>query len=452
MRSTLKTAIFGLLFASVVVQGTLWIAAKHLDNDPGEPFDTEQISKSIAESAEAQSLTVPDFSSALPVAALASENVVNSALDSPIVTDLAMSEYVVKKGDTLSSIWQKIGGPIGGCEQIVKAMTSAGLTARSLRAGEVLRYLKDHLGEIVEIHKTLVPPNSLIIKGDSKSGYTSLVNEPRIITKERPITGKIERSFSEAALALDVPYEVIDNYVDLFSGRVEFRRDLQPGDSFTIIYQEKRIENGDLIGPGDILSASLNTSGEMMAAVRYEGPDGQIRFFDEDGESLAKTFLRYPLTFSRISSVFSTSRFHPVLKHRRPHNGVDFAAPTGTPVRAVADGVILLSGWSGGGGKTIKIQHGPRYATAYLHLSQIMPNIKRGVRVKRGQLIGKVGQTGLATGPHLHFSFYDRGRYVDPLSIKLPRMDEGPAAKIPQNILEESIANLIKLNAEPTTL
>lgn len=445
MRSTLKTAIFGLVFASVMVQGTLWIAANHLDSETGETFDPEQVSDSVVGTAEAQALTVPNFSSTLPAVTVASANIIDPTIPVPPLPDLAMSEYVVRSGDTLISIWQKIGGPTGGCEQLVKALKEAGLTARSLRAGEVLKYIKNHLGEITEVHKSLVPPNALIIKGDSKIGYTSLIHEPKIITKERPVTGIIERSVSEAALALDVPYEVIDAYVDLFSGRIEFRRDLQPGDRFTVIYEEKRLERGELIGPGEIISASLIASGDVMHAVRYLGSDGQVRYFDEDGESLAKTFLRYPLNFSRISSAFSTSRFHPVLKKRRPHNGVDFAAPTGTAVRSVADGVVNLAGWSGGGGKTIKIQHGSRYATAYLHLSQILPNIKRGSRVKRGQVIGKVGKTGLATGPHLHFSFYDRGKYVDPLSIKLPRMDEGPAAKIPQEALEQAIAKLMEL-------
>ena len=264
--------------------------------------------------------------------------------------------------------------------------------------------------------------------------------------------GKIERSLSEAALALDVPYEVIDAYVDLFSGRVEFRRDLQPGDEFTIIYNEKRLESGDLIGPGDIQAASLMINGEIMAAVRHQGADGTWRYFDELGESLAKTFLRYPVSFSRISSVFSSSRFHPVLKKRRAHNGVDFAAPTGTPVRAVADGVVTLAGWAGGGGRTIKLTHGSRYATAYLHLSQINPKVKKGVRVKRGEIIGKVGASGLATGPHLHFSFYDRGTYVDPLSTKLPRMDEGPGAKISKESLAAALLKLKQFHfQEPST-
>ncbi|MDZ4786385.1 MAG: peptidoglycan DD-metalloendopeptidase family protein [bacterium] len=343
-------------------------------------------------------------------------------------------EYTVKMGDTISSIWTKIGGK-GGCDQIVKAFSAVGITPKSLRAGETIRYVKSDSGDIDEIHKPLEEAKVLILKKESENEYSSLIHQPKILIKERPVVGIIEKSFAEAALHAEVPYEMVDDYVDLFSGRIEFRKDLQPGDEFTLIYEERRLEDGGFVSPGNIIAASLKSEGRVMAAVRYKGKDGIFRYYDEDGESLEKAFLRYPLTFTRISSIFSTSRFHPVLKIRRPHNGVDFSAPTGTPVRAVADGVVMLAGWSGGGGRTIKLQHGSRYATAYLHLSKISPTVKRGARVKRGQIIGNVGKTGLATGPHLHFSFYDRGRYVDPLKIKLPKLEEGPGFRIPKDYL-----------------
>jgi murein DD-endopeptidase MepM/ murein hydrolase activator NlpD len=443
MSSSVKTALWGLIIASVVGQVLLWTTTS-FDNDPA-------IASAATSAVEVS--TVAETHSATE-SAMAQMNQV-------IIPSLALTEYTVRSGDTLSTIWKKIGGPSKSLQNLIKALGTVGITAKSLRVGETLKYAKNADGDIIELHKTLKKPDSVLIKGNSSEGYSAILNTPKVITTEKPVTGTITRSLSESATALNVPYEVIDAYVDLFSSRVEFRRDMQPGDEFTIIYEEKRLEDGDFIGVGDIKLASLKVSGDTMAAVRLQSADGQWRYYDELGENLAQTFLRYPLSFSRISSVFSTSRFHPVLKRRRPHNGVDFAAPTGTPVRTVADGVVTFSGWSGGGGKTIKINHGSRYATAYLHLSQINANVRKGTKVKRGQLIGKVGATGLASGPHLHFGFYDRGRYVDPLAIKLPRMDEGPGSKASKEALASALLKLEQLspkssatvsNADATTL
>jgi murein DD-endopeptidase MepM/ murein hydrolase activator NlpD len=153
------------------------------------------------------------------------------------------------------------------------------------------------------------------------------------------------------------------------------------------------------------------------------GADGKARYFDAKGKLLGDTFLRYPVKFSRVSSSFSDARLHPVLKRRIPHNGVDFAAPVGTPVRASADGTVTFVGRKGPSGIMIKVKHNARYRTAYLHLSRIAKGIKRGTRVSRGQVIGAVGATGRVTGPHLHYSFYDRGKYVDPMKIELPTIE-----------------------------
>jgi len=428
MSSTVKTALWGLIIASVVGQVLLWTATS-FDNDPA-------IANAAASTVEVSTVAEPHSATESAMA----------QMSQVIIPSLALTEYTVRSGDTLSTIWKKIGGPSESLQNLIKALGAVGITAKSLQVGETLKYAKNSDGDIIELHKTLKKPDSVTVKGNSSDGYSAILNTPKVITTEKPVTGTITRSLSESATALNVPYEVIDAYVDLFSSRVEFRRDMQPGDEFTIIYEEKRLEDGDFMGVGDIKLASLKVSGDMMAAVRLQSADGQWRYYDELGENLAQTFLRYPLSFSRISSVFSTSRFHPVLKRRRPHNGVDFAAPTGTPVRTVADGVVTFSGWSGGGGKTIKINHGSRYATAYLHLSQINTNVRKGTKVKRGQLIGKVGATGLASGPHLHFGFYDRGRYVDPLAIKLPRMDEGPGSKASKEALASALLKLEQLS------
>ncbi|RIK99743.1 MAG: hypothetical protein DCC75_14300 [Proteobacteria bacterium] len=177
------------------------------------------------------------------------------------------------------------------------------------------------------------------------------------------------------------------------------------------------------------------TADGLLVAIRHYGRDGAAHYYDEAGKALGNYFLRYPLKFTRISSAFTHARFHPILKTTRAHNGVDFAAPIGTPVRAVADGVISEAGYNGGSGLMVKIKHGSRYSTAYLHLSKIASGIRSGTRVSRGQVIGGVGMTGLATGPHLHFSLYDGGRYVDPLRSKLPSLADVVDSIPPQYLL-----------------
>jgi murein DD-endopeptidase MepM/ murein hydrolase activator NlpD len=205
-------------------------------------------------------------------------------------------------------------------------------------------------------------------------------------------------------------------------------------------YEEKVSQDGAVRIPGAIQAASITSDGKMFVAIRHVGKDGKARYYNEKGEPLGSFFLRYPLQFTRISSTFSTARFHPVLKIRRPHNGVDFAAPIGTPVRSVADGVIAVAAYRGGSGKMVQIKHGSRWQTAYLHLSKIASHLRPGVRVSRGEVIGNVGTTGLSTGPHLHFSLYDNGRYVDPMNAKLPKM---PAQEpIPTSYLEATLKML----------
>ncbi|MCB9030435.1 MAG: LysM peptidoglycan-binding domain-containing M23 family metallopeptidase [Deltaproteobacteria bacterium] len=351
-------------------------------------------------------------------------------------------EYKVKRGDTFSVIWNKLGAPTLGSTKAYNALKKLELSAHYVRAGEILQIRQSNDKDIIELRKTLTPAKTAVIKGDVEAGYKAEVETLNLIERDRPVFLTIKSSFFEAAVDKNVPHAIIDRFVDLFSGRVAFQKDIQPGDEFSLIYRERRLEDGTFVEPGPILAASLKNRDEFMVAVRHIGKDSKVRYFDEDGKSLERAFLRYPLNFTRISSVFSTSRFHPVLKRSRAHNGVDFAAPTGTPIRSVADGVVTLAGWNGGGGKTIKIQHNSRYSTAYLHLSKINKDVVKGGRVKRGQVIGAVGTTGLSTGPHLHFSFYDRGRYVDPLKVKLPRLLEGKPATIPEGYLQAAMQTL----------
>ncbi|MBL7662416.1 peptidoglycan DD-metalloendopeptidase family protein [bacterium] len=278
-----------------------------------------------------------------------------------------------------------------------------------------------------------VAEDKLVVFSREKNGkfkHTFRSAEPRF--NERVLIGTISRefpSFAGAAKNAGVSYDVVDDLVDLFSDRINFRKDFQVGDRFAVIYQARLNQDGEEEQVGAILAAAFKVKNKRRVAIRYVGKDNRARYFDESGSGLDNGFLRYPLKFTRISSEFSTARFHPVLQRLRPHNGIDFAAPTGTPVRAVASGVVDFAAYKGASGNMVLIRHNDRYTTGYLHLSKISPGLKKGDKVSRGEVIGAVGMTGLATGPHLHFSFLDNGKYVNPMSMDLPLMDTTDAAQ-----------------------
>ncbi len=240
---------------------------------------------------------------------------------------------------------------------------------------------------------------------------------------EKTIQGSITASsFKTSARASGLTDDTIDNFVDKFSTRVDFNRSLKYGDRYSVIVSSSQLEDGRALRENDILAAVISQNGKDLMAIRYVGTDGKIRYFDETGSLIGDYFLRYPAKFTRISSIFG-KRFHPILKRSRPHNGVDFAAPVGTPIRATANGVIKSSGRDRSRGIYIYITHNRRYMTNYYHMSKLAKGIKTGAHVKRGQVIGYVGSTGLSTGPHLHYGFFDNGKFVNPLTIKLPVLD-----------------------------
>ena len=349
--------------------------------------------------------------------------------------------YRLQRGDTLSRIWTNFGAPAGGSVLAAKAFKDAGIPLSALRSGEELELQLSAEGDITALRKKLPGGKVMLLDGDSGAGYKATVINPQTVERERVASGTISRSFADAARKVSMPSNVVDELVDLFSGRVEFRKDLQPGDMFAVVYDEHLSTDGELIKTGAIKAASLEKGGRMLFAIRHIGKDGKARYYDQDGHPLGNSFLRYPLKFSRISSAFTYARFHPILKKTLPHSGIDFAAPQGTSVRAVADGVVTHAGYSLSAGNWIKIQHCDRYATAYLHLHRIGVGIRKGGKVSRGQEIGTVGSTGISTGPHLHFSFYDRGRYVNPLRNDLP-LNAAGVEKLAPSILQAKVDQL----------
>jgi murein DD-endopeptidase MepM/ murein hydrolase activator NlpD len=279
---------------------------------------------------------------------------------------------------------------------------------------------------------------TLLIEQDSMKSVRALVYEPnpvdyvvfhlkdsllvetcqrRVDTLERQISGRIESTLSHTIEALNISHDLTNKFVDIFAWQLDFQR-LQKGDQFKLIYEENLVDEVS-IGIGRILGVYFEHSGNGYYAFPFDQGDGED-YFDEHGNSLRKALLKYPIEFTRISSRYSKSRFHPVVKVFRPHLGTDFAAPTGTPIRSVGDGIIEEAQYKTNNGNYVKVRHNGTYTTGYLHMSKIASGITAGTRVRQGQTIGYVGSTGLATGPHLCYRFWKNGVQVDALQVELP--------------------------------
>lgn len=243
------------------------------------------------------------------------------------------------------------------------------------------------------------------------------VGQREVTTLEKNVSGVIHSSLSEAMESLGMPAELTDRFVDIFGWQVDFQR-LQPGDKFKLIYEEQQVE-GVSIGISKINGIYFEHFDNPYYAFPFDQGDG-LDYFDEDGKSLRKALLKYPIKFTRISSRYNKNRFHPVQKRWKAHLGTDFAAPRGTPIRSVGDGIVMEAGYKSNNGNYVKIRHNATYATQYLHMSKIAPGVRAGDRVKQDQVIGYVGSTGLATGPHLCYRFWKNGVQVDALRVELP--------------------------------
>jgi murein DD-endopeptidase MepM/ murein hydrolase activator NlpD len=265
-----------------------------------------------------------------------------------------------------------------------------------------------------------------------------------LTVRERSIAGTIESSLYLTLQNLDVSPALAVSLADIYAWTVDFFR-IQKGDAFRVIFEEKYVEDSIFVGVGAIKAASFYHGGTELYAFDYTDESGNREFYDEKGNSLRKAFLKAPLKFFRISSKYNPKRLHPVLKTMRPHLGTDYAAPTGTPIMTTADGTIEKVGYTSGNGNYVKVKHNSVYSTQYLHMSKIAPGMKAGKRVRQGDVIGFVGSTGLATGPHVCYRFWKNGKQVNPLIEKLP--ESNPIAEGYRSDFENFIAPLkVKLD------
>ncbi len=291
----------------------------------------------------------------------------------------------------------------------------------------------NEIGNLVSIRIKLSPQEVLLVQKELNTWVAEKITK-QIQTKVATFRGLVKSSLWESALEAGMNPTIIAELAEIFAWQVDFSREVQVGDRWRLSVEEEFVK-GESIGWGSILSAEYINGANTYTAILFRKEKEDMGYFAPDGTSLKRVFLKSPIQYGRISSRFSKRRFHPVLKVARPHNGVDYAAPTGTPIRAVGDGMIAFVGRSGGGGNVITVRHNSTYTTSYKHLSRFAKGLRKGSSVQQGQTIGYVGATGLASGPHLHFEFFVNGRYVDPLSQKFPTAEPIPPDKL-VNFLE----------------
>ncbi|HET9061814.1 MAG TPA: peptidoglycan DD-metalloendopeptidase family protein, partial [Candidatus Binatia bacterium] len=329
--------------------------------------------------------------------------------------------HEVRSGETLSTVLSRHGVSSADVTKWLAAVKKQ-YNPNRIYAGQTISLLIDMPEKRLRRVKFEIGREGSLVIEDTGSTLVAKQKAPPHESTVRVVEGEITSSLYAVANAKGVPDRIISDAAEVLGWEINLGRDLQRGARFRLAYEETMRVDTRESWAGRLLAIELVNQGKHYEGFHFATADGKTSgYFNRKGQGLGRAFLRYPVAFSRISSQFSTSRYHPVLKRSRPHYGVDFAAPTGTPVKAAADGVVTTAGWQGGNGRFVKIRHDKQYESGYSHLSRIASGMRSGAKVKQGQVIGYVGSTGLATGPHLHFAMYSYGKYVDPLKTALPR-------------------------------
>jgi murein DD-endopeptidase MepM/ murein hydrolase activator NlpD len=359
---------------------------------------------------------------ATPVASLPPEGLKQVTEQLQIATNALISldnevflrEERIVRGDTFDRLLSRLGVYDDEARRYILSSPELGKLHRQLVPGRVVSARTTETGKLVSLYFPMNGGESAMIVERRQGKLTAAEQPYQLETRQIIKSGEIRYSFFGATDSIGIPDAIAVQMTEIFSGDIDFHRDLRKGDQFTLVY-EVAYNQGRPTQSGRILSAEFVNNGRTYQAFYYE-QDGKGSYYDIEGKPLKKAFLRSPLEFSRITSGFSM-RFHPILKTWRAHKGIDYGAPTGTKVRATGDGVAQFVGKQNGYGNFILISHAGGYQTAYAHLNAFAAGLKKGNRVSQGEVIGYVGSTGWATGPHLHYEFRVKGSAVNPLDI-----------------------------------
>ena len=332
-------------------------------------------------------------------------------------------EVALQSGDTLISLLTRLGASREVANDIYYSLKEH-YDPRDLKAGQKLKVnlaIDSQTEELANVNYLMIEPNAgeRIITALKNGAFETYVEKDEFIDEINSISGEIDGNLSNVMNRKGVPMRVISNFINIFSYSVYFKRDLQKGDSFEIVYESQVTPDGTLVKSGNILYAGLVLRNQKIALYRFKDSKGNVDYYSAKGQALKKTLDRKPLAArnARISSPFG-KRYHPILRKHKIHWGVDYAAPSGTPIYAGGDGVVQVAKYNGSYGYYIKIRHNSEFSTAYGHMSRFAKGIRPGVRVTQGQVIAYVGSTGRSTGPHLHYEVIQNGRRVNPRTIK----------------------------------
>ncbi|EXI74517.1 MAG TPA: M23 family metallopeptidase [Candidatus Accumulibacter phosphatis] len=330
-----------------------------------------------------------------------------------------LREERMLRSDTVASLLNRLGISDRQVLHFLRNDRTARKLVHELRPGITVSARSGAAGELLALHVAVPASKRLLLIERRAQGLVALDTELQFDVQHRIASSEIRSSFFAASDAADVPDAITRQLVEIFGSEIDFHRGLRRGDSFSLVY-ETLAHRGQTLGSGRILAATVTTRQKTLQAFWFDTGAHEGAYYTADGRSVRNTFLLTPIEFSRLTSGFSDARMHPILQTLRAHKGVDYAAPVGTRVFAVADGVVDSADYQGGYGKLIVLRHQGAYSTAYGHLNDFAAGIRKGVRVQQGDTIGYVGQTGLASGPHLHYEFRVNDEQVDPQALALP--------------------------------
>ncbi len=333
-----------------------------------------------------------------------------------IIDTLMLQKDYIRKNEFLAEILQSHGVDYARIDLMARKSREI-FDVRKMRAGNnyIIISTNDSIRNVLFFIYESSPADYIVYDlRDTINVYKGRKEIHRVITSNY---GTIQSSLWNTMVEQETDPNLANELSEIYAWTIDFFG-IQAGDNYKVLYEELYVDD-QYIGLGRVIAASIRHYEKDYYAY-YFLQDTVWDFFDEEGGSMRRTFLKSPLRYKRISSRYSHSRYHPILKIRRPHRGVDYAAALGTPVHAIGEGVVTFAGWKGQGGRTVKIKHNGTYSTAYLHLNGYGEGIKKGAHVKQGQVIGYVGKSGLATGPHLDFRFYRNGQPIDPLKVESP--------------------------------
>lgn len=333
-----------------------------------------------------------------------------------VIKDNVWQTIKPRQGDTMGAIFSRLGLSAQNLHAVLDKNPHA-KTLTNIKLNQEIKFLINKN----KLEKLIIPINNIQTLTVYRAGqkYKNKVDSKKMISRDLYITATVKGSLFTTAQRLNIPYKLVRQMTEILNKEIDFRRAVRAGDQFSMVYNAYYI-NDKMVQIGDIQAVSYTNHGKTAQAVRHNKANGDHDYYTPQGKSFKKAFSRYPIKFSHISSTFALSRNHPILHYKRAHKGIDLAAPIGTPIQATGDGVIQIIDRHNGYGNMIKIKHDKTYSSIYGHMLKFQKGLSKGSKVKRGQVIGYVGQTGLATGPHCHYELHVNNQPRNPTTTSLP--------------------------------